>query len=210
LGARVHSFDYDVRSVACTSELKRQFCSNGGAWTIEQGDVLNESYVRSLGQFDIVYSWGVLHHTGAMWQALANAQLPVRPNGQLFIAIYNDQGRPTRYWKAVKRIYNGLPKRLKFIILWPGFLRMWTPTILRDCLSGGPLQTWRSYFLKRGMSPWRDAVDWIGGYPFEAATLEEVSDFYRERKLTLLSSKAAGGRGCNEFVFHRQEQGRHP
>src|SRR5438876_1807533 len=77
LGARVHSFDYDPNSVACTKELRRRYFNNDPDWRIEEGSALDLDYLKSLGTFDIVYSWGVLHHTGAMWTALDNAQLPV-------------------------------------------------------------------------------------------------------------------------------------
>lgn len=70
LGASVHSFDYDPQSVACTSELKRRYFPNDPDWVVEEGSALDAAYVQSLGKFDIVYSWGVLHHTGQMWQAL--------------------------------------------------------------------------------------------------------------------------------------------
>ena len=204
LGARVHSFDYDKRSVACTRELKHQYCPNDGDWTIEEGDILSEGYVRSLGKFDIVYSWGVLHHTGAMWQALENAQVPVGPDGRLFIAIYDDQGRSTVYWKNIKRLYLRLPKGLKFLILWPAFLRLWGPTTVRDFVFGRPFHSWRSYANSRGMSPWRDVIDWVGGYPFEVAKPEEVFEFYRTRGFKLVNLKTCGGgSGCNEFVFEK-------
>jgi SAM-dependent methyltransferase len=203
LGARVHSFDYDKQSVACTLKLKRQYCGDDKDWTIEEGSVLDEKYMRSLGKFDTVYSWGVLHHTGAMWQALANAQVPVAPNGRLFVAIYDDQGRSTVYWKHIKRLYVRLPKGLKFLILWPAFLRLWGPTTIRDFLYGKPFQTWRSHAQCRGMSPWRDVVDWVGGYPFEVAKPEEVFEFYRDRGFQLVTLKTCAGLGCNEFVFEQ-------
>jgi len=72
LGARVRSFDYDPQSVACTNELKRFYFNDDPNWIIEEGNVLDDNYINSLGQYDVVYSWGVLHHTGEMWQALAN------------------------------------------------------------------------------------------------------------------------------------------
>src|SRR5438876_9016826 len=77
LGARVHSFDYDPHSVACTKELRRRYFNNDPDWRIEEGSALDADYIKSVGPFDVVYSWGVLHHTGAMWTALDNAQLPV-------------------------------------------------------------------------------------------------------------------------------------
>src|SRR2546421_2020880 len=113
LGARVHSFDYDPRSVACTRELRSRYFADDQEWTIEEGSVLDADYLKSLGSFDVVYSWGVLHHTGEMWRALENAQLPVGAGGKLFIAIYNDTGTQSARWKWIKRKYNELPRLLR-------------------------------------------------------------------------------------------------
>lgn len=92
LGGVVYSFDYDHQSVLCTQELKRLYFLDDNEWTVEEGSVLDRDYLSRLCQFDVVYSWGVLHHTGAMWQALENVAPLVSEGGQLFIAIYNDQG----------------------------------------------------------------------------------------------------------------------
>src|SRR5215210_5463757 len=110
LGAeRVHSFDLDRTSVACTSELRRRWYPGDPRWTVEVGSVLDEEFVAALGQWDVVYSWGVLHHTGAMWRALELAAASVEAGGLLFVAIYNDQGRRTVRWRRVKRAYNSVP-----------------------------------------------------------------------------------------------------
>src|SRR5438270_3479135 len=61
--ARVHSFDYDPTSVQCGRALKDRFFSSATNWTIEQGSALDVEYLKRLGEFDVVYSWGVLHHT---------------------------------------------------------------------------------------------------------------------------------------------------
>ncbi len=202
LGASVFSFDYDPKSVACTQELKRRYFADDPNWQVEEGSALDENYLKTLGQFDVVYSWGVLHHTGAMWEALANAAPLVAPKGLLFIAIYNNQGRTSSQWTAVKKAYNRLPKPLKFFVLWPAFLRLWGPTVLRGFVHGKPLAAWHSYGGVRGMSPWRDVVDWVGGYPFEVATPEEIFHFYRRKGFEMSQmTTCAGGHGCNEFVF---------
>lgn len=204
LGARVHSFDSDPQSVACTLELKRRYCPNDGEWEIDEGSVLDDAYLSSMGAFDIVYSWGVLHHTGAMWKALGLIERAVAPGGVLYVSIYNDQGGASRRWAWVKRTYNELPKGLKFLILWPAFLRVWAPTFVRDFLVGRPFYSWRNYGSVRGMSPWRDLVDWVGGYPFEVARPEEIFEFYRDRGFRLRRLRTCGGgHGCNEFVFER-------
>ena len=70
LGAIVRSFDYDAHSVECTAELRRRYRPDDPLWQVERGSVLDEDYLRGLGNFDVVYSWGVLHHTGAMWTAV--------------------------------------------------------------------------------------------------------------------------------------------
>jgi len=204
LGARVHSFDYDPQSVACRNELKRRYFPDDGSWAIEQGSVLDNDYLSRLGQFDVVYSWGVLHHTGRMWGALENVVPLVKPGGALFVAIYNDQGRASRMWFLIKKLYNELPRGLRFLVLVPAFLRLWMPTAVRDLLLGRPFRTWRTYSAERGMSPWRDVVDWVGGYPFEVARPEQVFDLFRDRGFTLDRLKTcAGGLGCNEYVFRR-------
>jgi SAM-dependent methyltransferase len=205
LGARVHSFDYDPHSVACTAELRRRYFPADPLWTIEEASALDGEYLESLGAFDVVYSWGVLHHTGRMWDALAKALLPLRAGGKLFIAIYNDTGKETARWRSLKRIYNSLPRVLKtpFIIalLVPAQIKSAVLAVLTFRVSEY-IESWTSNDKKRGMSRWRDIVDWIGGYPYEAAKVEEVFAFYRAKGCTMTRLKRDSYRlGPNEFVF---------
>jgi Methyltransferase domain len=205
LGARVHSFDYDPQSVACTRELSRRYCPEDSEWTIEEGSVLDGRFLGSLARFDVVYSWGVLHHTGAMWKALDNVAGLVSPNGKLFIAIYNDQGNTSQRWRAVKRMYNRLPPGTRFIVTIPALVHLYWRPALKDLVRLKPFETWRNYGSARGMSVWRDLIDWVGGYPFEVAKPEAIFDFYLRRGFTLTRLATCGGSlGCNEFVFTRQ------
>jgi 2-polyprenyl-3-methyl-5-hydroxy-6-metoxy-1,4-benzoquinol methylase len=208
LGARVHSFDYDPHSVACAMELRRLYSQDDADWRIEEGSALDAGYVKSLGQFDIVYSWGVLHHTGQMWTALDNASLPVAANGLLFVAIYNDTGSQTARWKWIKRTYNNLPRplRLPFTALVISPLEM--KSLAYHLLTGRVgqyVKSWTHSSTERGMSRWRDIVDWVGGYPYEAAAPEEIFDHYKARGFELAKLKCRGvGLGCNEFVFKKR------
>lgn len=204
LGAAVHSFDFDADSVTCTQELRRRYAPDDVAWSIEKGSALDQSYLQSLGRFDVVYSWGVLHHTGDMWQALNNVAESVAPGGRLLIALYNDQGRLSKYWLWMKKAYNTAPGPIKWLVLLLGLLQIWGPPMLRDFAIGKPFRTWKTYGRTRGMSPLRDLVDWIGGYPFEVSKPEQVFDFYKKKGFGLRVLKTCAGRhGCNEYVFER-------
>lgn len=205
LGARVHSFDYDPQSVACSAELRRRYFPHDSQWVVERGSALDVDYLVGLGRFDIVYSWGVLHHTGRMWQALENARLAVAPGGRLFIAIYNDSGSRSRRWARIKYAYNNLPRVLRAPLALLAITPNETKAFLRAALDGCPsgyLRSWIRPYGFRGMSRWHDIVDWVGGYPYEFATPEQIFDFYRERGFTLTKLRCGGvGLGCNEFVF---------
>ena len=211
LGARVHSFDYDPASVACAAELRRRYFPDDADWRVEEGSALDADYLRSLGTFEVVYSWGVLHHTGDMWRALENAHRAVAPGGKLFVSIYNDTGSQSARWRVMKRVYNKLPRPLKV----PYTLAVSAPEqaklILRALVTLRPgeyIRSWTRYNPERGMNRWHDMVDWVGGYPYETAKPEEIFDFYSERGFTLTRLKCGNvGLGCNEFVFRKNEEG---
>lgn len=210
LGARVVSFDFDPESTACTRELRRRYFPDDCNWKVEEGSVLDAGYVRSLGGFDVVYSWGVLHHTGSLWEAIENAASVVSNGGILYISIYNDQGFWSRYWKRVKKTYNHLPRPLKLPFSIMMLLPLEIKSVGYSLLMLQPqryVRLWSEYKRNRGMSKWHDLVDWIGGYPFEVAKPEEVIGFIKKKGFFLDNLVTqAGGKGCNEYVFHRYLQ----
>lgn len=204
LGARVHSFDYDTQSVACTTELKRQHFPGDTGWTIESGSALDGEFMAGLGTFDVVYSWGVLHHTGAMWTGIECAISRVRDGGTLFIAIYNDQGWKSHFWWFIKFVYNKLPRPANLAYAYTlGFLFEVLNIVkytfrLKPMTAIAPLLNYKE---RRGMSILHDMIDWMGGFPFEFATYESLADYMRIRGFDLVNGKRASSLGCHEMVF---------
>ena len=209
LGAEVHSFDYDPASVDCARYLRSRFFDGDGSWTIEEGSALDPEYLAGLGQFDVVYSWGVLHHTGSMWPALDLAAIPVKPGGQLFIAIYNDCGAESEKWVRLKKRYCELPKAVKPLyaaaVMLPYEVRDAGGSLLRG-EPGRYVRSWTHYKQQRGMSRWRDIIDWVGGYPYEYASTDALVKFYGERGFRPQKVKEQRGLGCNEIVFVREAE----
>lgn len=207
LGARhVTSFDVDPLSVRCCEYIKER-AGNPPNWDVMHGSILDDAFVASLPSSDIVYSWGVLHHTGDMWRAIRNAASLVKPNGLFFIAIYNKvefdslKGlRGSHGWVRLKRAYNRsgpVGKRAlegafaaKDILKWMVTLR-------------NPLTEIRNYYrAQRGMSWWYDIVDWLGGYPYEFASPAEIFAFcHGELGFSLENMSTCTSIGCNEFLF---------
>ena len=138
LGAKVFSFDYDPQSVACTRDLKRRFYENDPDWEIQEGSALDSAYLEKLGKFDIVYSWGVLHHTGDMWSAMKNVDGNVADDGTLFLSLYNDQGDYSKIWLAIKKIYCGLPRALPVPFAVLVYFPLEILTFLRQLARGAP------------------------------------------------------------------------
>jgi 2-polyprenyl-6-hydroxyphenyl methylase/3-demethylubiquinone-9 3-methyltransferase len=203
LGAKVHSFDYDTKSVECAKALKQKFYDGDENWQIEQGSVLDREYLESLGKFDIVYSWGVLHHIGEMYKALEYATLPVSVGGKLFVAIYNTQ-MTTPIWKKIKKLYVSPSPMLKKLMtaVYLGYFGVGLFVV--DILRGR--NPFARYNGKRGMRFYYDVVNWIGGYPFETASPEEIFDFYKAMGFELQKLKTVGGKmGCNEFLFVKKD-----
>jgi 2-polyprenyl-6-hydroxyphenyl methylase/3-demethylubiquinone-9 3-methyltransferase len=199
----VHSFDFDPDSVSATRNLKEQFASGDAPWCIEQGSALDAPYLEGLGKWDVVYSWGVLHHTGAMWNAIGLVSDRVAPGGLLALAIYNDQGPQSRIWHAIKRAYVKIPV-LRPLLIAASAPALWGPSLVKAALSLQLGQWWGGYKRERGMSRLHDLLDWVGGYPFEVATVESIERYCSDRGFALEKVITTTKLGCNQFCFRRR------
>ena len=209
LGAAVTSFDFDDQSVACARELKRRYFPEDDQWIIEQGSALDEGFMRPLGTFDVVYSWGVLHHTGAMWLGIENAIKRVASKrGKLFIAIYNDQGWKSHLWWFIKLFYNRLPGFLKMPYVWLiiGITRLLVilkyTLKLKPMIAIGPLLRDARV---RGMSGKYDNVDWVGGFPYEFTEFEILVEYFGMRGFTVIKANQSMSLGCHELSLQRSK-----
>ncbi|MCZ7559488.1 MAG: class I SAM-dependent methyltransferase [Burkholderiaceae bacterium] len=201
-GARsVHGFDYDPNSVAATRYVQSR-AGNPSNWRVEQGSVLDDAFMSRLPQFDLVYSWGVLHHTGDVWHAIGNAAGRVRPGGLFYIALYSAdvQVDPTpEFWLDVKRRYvsaGWLTRR------WMDLWYVWRFQMGRK-MSALPafLARMREYKKNRGMNIFTDIRDWLGGWPMEFVYDADAIRFCENLGFRL--EKIATGEANTEFLFVR-------
>ncbi|MCR9208027.1 class I SAM-dependent methyltransferase [Rhodopirellula bahusiensis] len=211
MGAEVVSVDLDDDSVACTRALRERAVAENPTvaeqWQVHQGSALDAEWLTSLGTFDVVYSWGVLHHTGQMNVAIEATSSVVAPGGQYAIAIYNDQGGGSRRWLQIKQGYHRLPAFLRpaYVVLVAGCYELkFALARLARGRNPLPFADWRAKKSDRGMNAWHDWVDWIGGLPFEVAKPEAIILPLREKGFVLDNLTTVGsGWGCNEYVFCR-------
>jgi 2-polyprenyl-3-methyl-5-hydroxy-6-metoxy-1,4-benzoquinol methylase len=205
----VYSFDFDNESVDTTLRNLNRFNSKLelNRVHVSQGDILNIKFVEALPQFDIVYSWGVLHHTGNLWKALENTISKISVDGLGIISLYNDQGISSKVWRIIKKLYVNSPVLIQKILISVSILRLWGPTFIKSKIQPSQNSKWQNYKLNRGMNPYVDIIDWVGGYPFEFAKREAVISFLREKGFEARVTKSAkNGIGCNEFLITRSAE----
>jgi 2-polyprenyl-3-methyl-5-hydroxy-6-metoxy-1,4-benzoquinol methylase len=193
--AKVVGVDVNPRCIAVSKQNVARLAP-GALVEFQEASALSPTSMEPLGQFDLVYAWGSLHHTGAMWQAIRNVSRQVAPGGIFALAIYNTHVTSPA-WKVIKWFYNQLPsiaQRLMAIV-FAGIIYLAKLLVTRR----NPLEK------ERGMDFWYDVIDWIGGYPYEYATRQEIESFMNAEGFTPKRFVAAQlPTGCNEFVFERR------
>lgn len=205
IGAKVFSFDYDEESVYCAIKLREKYNIPPDLWEIEQGSIIDQNYINKLPLFDIVYAWGVLHHTGDLKKAIINAAYKTSPGGKFLVSIYNDQGILSHFWRKVKEIYCSSTLG-KFLILTSFIPFLFMRSVLSGLLKhGNPLYQFINYKKLRGMSLYHDWIDWLGGYPFQTASPKEIENLLFSLGFKLKKSKLTSSWGCNEFLFIRDK-----
>jgi 2-polyprenyl-6-hydroxyphenyl methylase/3-demethylubiquinone-9 3-methyltransferase len=193
--ATVTSIDVSEASVRCAEEVRARFGYAPERWHVRRGSVLDRAFVETLPLSDVVYAWGVLHHTGNMALAFEHTCSRVIVGGIFHTAIYN-RTWASPAWAVVKRVYNGRGPFGRFVL--HGSFFFWN-ALARAVGFKHPFKR------ERGMSVWYDAIDWLGGYPYEYASHDEVVAMVnRYGRYTLVKSRRDAGFGCNEFVFRRE------
>lgn len=206
MGAReVHGFDIDPNSVAATQALFDKHAPEGTIWSVKQLSVLDKDLLPR-ENFDIVHSWGVLHHTGAMWLAVENAASLVSPGGLFVVALYR-RTPLCGFWKVEKKIYAGSPRVIQKIIAIPYIALYFLRILAKKQLPTTFLQEYRK---SRGIDFYHDVHDWLGGYPYESVEIEEtVSKILAlgfDKKAVFdncFGTKGVFGTGCDEYIFNK-------
>lgn len=192
--ARVVGLDINPLCIDVSRHNQAQLASSA-ALTFHRASVLSSEELAPFGTFDLVYAWGSLHHTGAMWDALRNVIRMVAPGGTLVVAVYN-QHATSPVWRVIKRTYNRVPAFAKAPMAGGAAIVIF---LAKALVTGrNPLEK------ERGMHFWYDIVDWVGGYPYEYASRSHVEQFVTSAGFTTTRFvRAQVPTGCNEYVFRR-------
>jgi predicted RNA methylase len=194
--------DLDPKSVETTRRTLSLHAPDGN-WDCRNVSVFDLD-PATMGTFDVAYSWGVLHHTGAMYKAIAKAAKMVAPGGMLTLALY----AKTPFcgmWRLEKRIYAHSPKWVQKTVetVYIEAVR------LRLALKGESLKKRREeYWKQRGMDMYYDTRDWLGGYPYESISPDEAMKYMNELGFSPVRSFCTPcigllGTGCDEYSFTR-------
>ncbi len=189
--ARVVGIDISRQSIEASKDNKNIFAPQGDIEFFHKS--IFDQDVLPLGGFDIVYSWGVLHHTGSMYKAIDTSAQLAKPGSLFAIAIYNEHWS-SGAWKIIKHIYNAVPKFVQLLMIWFFYVIM---AAAKFAVTGK-----NPFKKKRGMSFYYDVIDWLGGYPYEYAGKEQIITHVEKLGFKCVKFTApAVPTGCNEFVF---------
>lgn len=195
LGAqRVLALDLDPNCLEAVRQNAARFLTPGqrARLDVQPADVLRAGSLPT-GQFDVVYAWGSLHHTGALWTAIRHVAPLCAPGGQLALAIYNKTWF-SRHWLTIKQTYRAVPAPVRVMMV----AGLSAPRYLARLLRGRHPSR-----VDRGMSVWYDSTDWLGGLPYEAATVDDVTARLHSMGYTVERVLPTRRHGCNQFVFRR-------
>jgi len=199
--AELVSFDYDEHSIEATITLRDRVYDDAKIWKIMRGSILDKSFLDQLGIFDVVYSWGVLHHTGSIWTAIENTQKLCRVGGLVLISIYQ-AGDMYQQHLALKQDFNERSSHEKQEMIERHAVERYPGSTVSDAVN-----RMKSNVVGRGMNEYNDWIDWLGGLPYEVAYPSEIISRFLAQGFLPIQVEERGQGGCNVYLFRHEHEG---
>jgi len=191
------SIDVDPSSVSATLKLAQSHPVFIDSWNIQEASILNDPLIESLPKYDLVYSWGVLHHTGQMWRAIDNAAKLCKSGGLIWLSIYTG-GHKYREDLELKQAFNAADVDEKKQMIQAEILK---EQMHLEQMGSNP-EDWNRK-KERGMNVYNDIVDWLGGLPYEVARVSEMLVFFQQKRFVPLRVLEDGPRACSIYLFKK-------
>ena len=207
---KIYSIDVDNSSIKSTQIVRNNFKKKSLNWKVEKVSLIGDNFKKKCFNYDIIYCWGVAHHTGNMFKAFKNLSDVAKLNSYLIIAIYNDEGLKSKIWWLIKFIYNFVPQGLKKLyafFIMSIIRKLYVIIRLLFTLKFNELYSFLKKKTKRtrGMNKEIDIMDWVGGYPYEYIKFNDLKKYFIAKGFKVIKSHQCKGPGNHEIVFKREK-----
>ncbi len=179
----------DVTGVDVTPKCVENGCKNADLFGVQCRFLKRNLLSLDLcGEtFDIIYNWGVLHHTQDARKSFTNLAKHLKPGGEMIVAVYLKTVL-SGFWNFLRIFYQESPQVFKTLFLNTGSIFLNGVDYFNNLFFN------KERYMMRGTNNKEILNDWFG-VPYRTFhTYEEVFEWFRENGLEYQLVNSATGR----------------